>query len=70
LNCCQNDVTFPFRIIWSAVEINLVSSGNLGRFCMARLYIVYIICSGKSGFWVKMPKIDRPGSQDFQHLGN
>ena len=26
-------------------------------------------CS-KFAFWVKMPKIDWPGSQDFQHLAN
>ena len=27
------------------------------------------LCS-KFAFWVKMPKINRPGSQDFQHLAN
>ena len=24
----------------------------------------------KFAFWLKVPKIDRPGSQDFQHLAN
>ena len=32
--------------------------------------IVFMVLSSKFGFWVKMPKIDRPDSQDFPHLDN
>ena len=32
LNCRANVVRFSFRITWSAVEFNLVSSGIVGHF--------------------------------------
>ena len=36
------------------------------QFCTSLVYSVYCMYYSKFGFWVKMPKIDWPGSQDFK----